>query len=622
MRSLVNSVSSAAVALLLAAPALAQVNVTGEPPIGDIPGTIPLSKIAPIAPNTVVGNFGGSTAAPTANILGTGVATALGVNVGSAGAPVLFNGALGTPSSGTATNLTGTAASLTAGHVTTNANLTGPVTSTGNATAVTASAITNAMLATPATTVNGQTCTLGLTCTVTAAATSITPGTTTIPSGGTVNGLLYDSAGILGNLATGNNGVLVTDGTGVPSISSTLPSALTIPSPTISGTLIGPDDGTWSSSGLSGLAGINNTPIGATTPSTGAFTTLTVDTSIAAALAFPGSFGATPTNFMHVNIGAFPTSGEVPAGVMNGISSEMSVPSGYTQAPWPNANFFAGMLNANGGIAGNSAVNYLAMGMVTGANSLIDNFNSVCTNTTTTPWQPTTNTGVNFGECNALEADVNVLKVSGAAPSGQVNGVELVGASEVVPTGDAYGVHLLPLGSGVPWTVGFQTEAGAAVLAANIGPLAAGASQASQPIYLNATSSGSANLVASLQEDDTGQFVAAATVLETTTFNATGAVILQQSGTDIIQSGGSYFIFSDFGANGAIFLGNSSNDLWRATSVVFSNVAGSANYLTINSTSITTPSGVDFVDGNVKSCNGSTAAIGTDSNGKLYCETL
>lgn len=39
--------------------------------------------------------------------LGTGVATALGINVGSAGAFVTFNGALGTPSSGTATNLTG-----------------------------------------------------------------------------------------------------------------------------------------------------------------------------------------------------------------------------------------------------------------------------------------------------------------------------------------------------------------------------------------------------------------------------------------------------------------------------------------------------------------------------------
>lgn len=42
--------------------------------------------------------------------------------------------ALGTPTSGVATNLTGTASGLTAGNVTTNANLTGHVTSTGNAT--------------------------------------------------------------------------------------------------------------------------------------------------------------------------------------------------------------------------------------------------------------------------------------------------------------------------------------------------------------------------------------------------------------------------------------------------------------------------------------------------------
>ena len=39
--------------------------------------------------------------------LGTGVATALAINTGSAGAVVLFNGALGTPSSGTLTNATG-----------------------------------------------------------------------------------------------------------------------------------------------------------------------------------------------------------------------------------------------------------------------------------------------------------------------------------------------------------------------------------------------------------------------------------------------------------------------------------------------------------------------------------
>lgn len=46
---------------------------------------------------------------PVAGIsgFGTGVATALGTNVGSAGAPVVNGGALGTPSSGTLTNATG-----------------------------------------------------------------------------------------------------------------------------------------------------------------------------------------------------------------------------------------------------------------------------------------------------------------------------------------------------------------------------------------------------------------------------------------------------------------------------------------------------------------------------------
>lgn len=66
--------------------------------------------------------------------LGTGVGAALAVNVGTAGSPVVNGGALGVPSSGVATNLTGTAAGLTAGTVTTNANLTGIITSSGNAT--------------------------------------------------------------------------------------------------------------------------------------------------------------------------------------------------------------------------------------------------------------------------------------------------------------------------------------------------------------------------------------------------------------------------------------------------------------------------------------------------------
>jgi len=59
-----------------------------------------------------------TTGVPSVIVPGTGVETALAVNVGSAGAFVTFNGALGTPSSGTATNLTGTASGLTVGNVT------------------------------------------------------------------------------------------------------------------------------------------------------------------------------------------------------------------------------------------------------------------------------------------------------------------------------------------------------------------------------------------------------------------------------------------------------------------------------------------------------------------------
>jgi len=56
------------------------------------------SVVAGAASSVAVGDITGA---------GTGVLTALAVNVGSAGAPVVLNGALGTPSSGTATNLSG-----------------------------------------------------------------------------------------------------------------------------------------------------------------------------------------------------------------------------------------------------------------------------------------------------------------------------------------------------------------------------------------------------------------------------------------------------------------------------------------------------------------------------------
>jgi len=60
---------------------------------------------------------------------GTGIAAALAINTGTAGAPVLFDGAGGTPSSLTGTNITGTAAGLTAGAA--NAVAVGNITGAG-----------------------------------------------------------------------------------------------------------------------------------------------------------------------------------------------------------------------------------------------------------------------------------------------------------------------------------------------------------------------------------------------------------------------------------------------------------------------------------------------------------
>lgn len=47
--------------------------------------------------------------------LGTGIATAMGINIGSVGAPIINGGALGTPSSGVGTNFTGVGVGFTAG---------------------------------------------------------------------------------------------------------------------------------------------------------------------------------------------------------------------------------------------------------------------------------------------------------------------------------------------------------------------------------------------------------------------------------------------------------------------------------------------------------------------------
>ncbi len=125
---------------------------------GDITASAGSNTTTLATVNSNVGSFGSATQASTFTVnakglitaasnvtvtpavgsitgLGTGVATALAINTGSAGAFVTFNGALGTPLSGTVTNLTGTASiniNGTVGATTPNTGSFTTVTTTGN----------------------------------------------------------------------------------------------------------------------------------------------------------------------------------------------------------------------------------------------------------------------------------------------------------------------------------------------------------------------------------------------------------------------------------------------------------------------------------------------------------
>jgi hypothetical protein len=176
--------------------------------------------------------------------LGTGVATFLGTpssanlaaavtdETGSgalvfANTPTLIAPALGTPTALVGTNITGTATNFTASNVTTNANLTGMVTSVGNATTV----VTNANL------------------------------TGAITSSG--------NATSLGSFTSANLAAALTDETGTgANVFATSPTLVT-PALGTPSALVGTNI-----TGTAANFNINGT-VGATTPNTGNFTTLT-----------------------------------------------------------------------------------------------------------------------------------------------------------------------------------------------------------------------------------------------------------------------------------------------------------------------------------------------------------
>jgi hypothetical protein len=134
--------------------------------------------------------------------LGTGVATALAIAIGSAGAPITFNGALGTPSSGTVTNLTGTAS------ININGTVGATTASTGAFTTVSATGVITSTLATGTApfTVASTTQVANLNAATAGTATNATNVALTAGSGAT--NYLHFSSAATGNQATNTNTLL------------------------------------------------------------------------------------------------------------------------------------------------------------------------------------------------------------------------------------------------------------------------------------------------------------------------------------------------------------------------------------------------------------------------------
>ena len=241
--------------------------------------------------------------------------------------PTMTAPALGTPASGTMTNVTGTASGLTAGNVTTNANLTGNVTSVGNATTIASGVVTSDMIV-DGTIVNGD---------INASAAIVDTKLATISTGGKVSNSATTatnantasaivardasgnfSAGTITAALTGNASTVTTNANLTGHITSTgnaavlgsftsaqLLAALTDETGTgaavfaTSPTLVTPALGTPASgvvTNLTGTASINiNGTVGATTATTASFTgtTFTLDQKSNTAFATPAALTAT-----------------------------------------------------------------------------------------------------------------------------------------------------------------------------------------------------------------------------------------------------------------------------------------------------------------------------------------
>jgi len=251
--------------------------------VTNTPGITTLS--IPANPTLGGANISGVPVSTGISGLGTGVATALGVNTGTAGSPVINGGALGTPSSGTLTNATGLPVSTGVSGLGT-----GVATALGSAVGSAGAPVVNGgVLGTPSS--------------------GTLTNATGLPIGTGVSGLGTGVATALSSTASGSGSlclttscVMTTPNLGTPS-AATLTSATGLPLSTgVTGTLAGANGGTGvANTGKTITLGGNLTTSGAfaTTITSTAATSVTLPTSgtvISSSTALSGAVTGTPSS--------------------------------------------------------------------------------------------------------------------------------------------------------------------------------------------------------------------------------------------------------------------------------------------------------------------------------------
>ncbi len=212
---------------------------------------------------------------------------------------------------------------------------------------------------------------------------SITIGQTPI-SAGSPNGVLYDAAGVVGNLSTASSGVLATSSGGVPSITQTLPGG-------VQGNITA--FGTVTSGAINGITGIANTPVSG---STGAFTNLSATTM--------GLFGlnAAPQFVAGNQTGTNPWLKTLYEQNPGDISSILGLYSGNTQAFLGVSDRVSAATDPTGATAGQLTAGIFAM--MTNNGSILD----------ATPLESVCKNAANATICTGL----NVILTGGSGLSG------------------------------------------------------------------------------------------------------------------------------------------------------------------------------------------------------------